>query len=98
MHAWGKIKKPYKDLMAFLLSSPFHVFILGREGNSFDKNEETGEMEQTGKKMKAEGETAHEPHILIQMISERDKKTGKITPLSMLACLRGLVSPMKVGS
>jgi aspartate dehydrogenase len=30
--------------------------------------------------------------------SEDNPKTGKITPLSMLACLRGLVSPMKVGS
>ena len=25
-------------------------------------------------------------------------KTGRLTPLSMLACLRGLVSPLKVGS
>jgi aspartate dehydrogenase len=30
--------------------------------------------------------------------SEDNPKTGKITPLSMLACLRGLVSPLKVGS
>ena len=27
MHAWGKIKKPYKDLMNFLLSSPMHFII-----------------------------------------------------------------------
>jgi aspartate dehydrogenase len=30
--------------------------------------------------------------------SDDNPKTGKITPLSMLACLRGLVSPLKVGS
>ena len=30
--------------------------------------------------------------------SDENPKTGKITPLSMLACLRGLVSPLKVGS
>jgi len=30
--------------------------------------------------------------------SEDNPKTGKITPLSMVACLRGLVSPLKVGS
>ena len=30
--------------------------------------------------------------------SEENPRTGMITPLSILACLRGLVSPLKVGS
>lgn len=30
--------------------------------------------------------------------SEGNPRTGKLTPLSVLACLRGLVSPLKVGS
>lgn len=30
--------------------------------------------------------------------SEDNPRTGKLTPLSVLACLRGLVSPLKVGS
>jgi aspartate dehydrogenase len=30
--------------------------------------------------------------------SDENPKTGRITPLSVLACLRGLVSPLKVGS
>ena len=30
--------------------------------------------------------------------SEENPRTGKITPLSVVACLRGLVSPLKVGS
>ena len=30
--------------------------------------------------------------------SEENPRTGKLTPLSMLACLRGLVSTLKVGS
>jgi aspartate dehydrogenase len=30
--------------------------------------------------------------------SEENPRTGKITALSMLACLRGLVSTLKVGS
>lgn len=72
-HAWSAIKKPYKDLMAFLLSSPLHVIFCGRQGNVFEENEETGEMKKVGEKMKAEGETAYEPHILIQMFSERRK-------------------------
>lgn len=66
-HAWGKIKKPYKELVAFLLSSPLHVIICGRQGNEFAEDEETGETKRVGVKMKAEGETAYEPHILIRM-------------------------------
>lgn len=30
--------------------------------------------------------------------SEENPRTGRITPLSLLACLRGLVAPLKVGS
>jgi aspartate dehydrogenase len=30
--------------------------------------------------------------------SEENPRTGRITPLSLLACLRGLVSPLKVGT
>jgi aspartate dehydrogenase len=30
--------------------------------------------------------------------SEENPRTGKITPLSILACLRGLTSTLKVGS
>lgn len=70
MHAWGQIKKPYKDLIRYLLSSPFHVIICGRQGNEFGENED-GELKKVGVKMKAEGETAYEPHILIRMETQR---------------------------
>jgi aspartate dehydrogenase len=30
--------------------------------------------------------------------SEDNPRTGRMTPLSLLACLRGLVAPLKVGS
>ena len=75
MHAWGKIKKPYKDLLSHLLATPAHVFILGREGNRFEDDD--GELKMVGKKMKAEGETPYEPHILIQMqpITKKDGQT-----------------------
>lgn len=76
--AWGQIKKPYKDLMSHLLSSPAHVFILGRQGNDFDTDEETGETKKVGVKMKAEGETAYEPHILIRMEAVRIKDGAQI--------------------
>lgn len=77
-HAWGKIKAPYKDLMTYLLSSPKHVFICGREGNEYEQDEETEELRAVGKKMKAEGETPYEPHILVRMEGVRDKKGKKV--------------------
>lgn len=76
-HAWAKIKKPYKELIAFLLSSPMHVFFCGRQGNEFEEDEESGEMKKVGVKMKAEGETAYEPHILIRMEAVRDTKSSE---------------------
>jgi hypothetical protein len=67
MHAWGKIKKPYKELVAFLINAPVHVFILGRQKNTFDTDPRTGEMIKTGVSMRAEGETPYEPHICLRM-------------------------------
>lgn len=65
--AWAQIKKPYKEILNLAMSLPCHLFICGRQGNEFRKDEETGELEAIGKKMKAEGETAYEPHTLIHM-------------------------------
>lgn len=73
-HAWAKIKKPYKDLINFLLSSPMHVLFCGRQGNEFETDEESGELKKVGVKMKAEGETPYEPHILIRMEAIKDPK------------------------
>lgn len=78
INAWGRIKKPYKDLMAFLLSSPLHVIICGRQGLVYEKNEESGESSVVGVKMKAEGETPYEPHILIRMETVRAAKTNEV--------------------
>lgn len=78
MHAWGKIKKPYKDLMTFLLSSPMHVIFCGRQGTEYATDEETDELKAVGVKMKAEGETPYEPHILIRMEAIKPKKTNEM--------------------
>ncbi len=69
MHAWGKIKKPYKTLIGDLIASPFDVFILGRQKNVFEEDAESGEMKKAGVAMRAEGETAYEPHICLRMES-----------------------------
>lgn len=81
MHAWGKIKKPYKDLMTYLLSSPMHVIICGRQGTEYATDEETEELKAVGVKMKAEGETPYEPHILIRMEAIKPKKTNELAQI-----------------
>lgn len=79
MFAWTKIKAPYKELMKFLIDSPFHVFILGRQANVFEEDEDTGETKHAGVKMRAEGETAYEPHICLRMTPSRTEKKGNKT-------------------
>lgn len=78
MHAWGKIKKPYKDLINHLLSSQMHVIFCGRQGTEYENDETTDELRAVGKKMKAEGETAYEPHILIRMEPLKEKSGASI--------------------
>src|SRR3990167_2105822 len=81
MQAWGKIKKPYKDLMSYLLSSPMHVIICGRQGVEYETDEETDELKAIGVKMKAEGETPYEPHILIRMEAIKPKRTNEVAQI-----------------
>lgn len=80
-YAWNAIKKPYKELISFLLNTPMHVLICGRQGNEFAENEETGEIQRVGFRMKAEGETPYEPHVLIRMeaVKTAKAKTSTIT-------------------
>jgi hypothetical protein len=77
IQAWGSIKKPYKRLMSLFLDGKFHAILCGREGIEM-KEDEDGETKVTGHKMKSEGETPYEPHILGRMIPERDKAGGHI--------------------
>lgn len=77
VQAWGTIKKPYKKLMNLFLDGNFHAILCGREGVVMENNEE-GEMEVVGTKMKAEGETPHEPHILGRMRPGRNADGGYV--------------------
>jgi hypothetical protein len=81
MQAWGAIKKPYKELLSLLLSSPMHVFILGRQGTEYATDEETDELKAIGTKMKAEGETPYEPHILLRMEAIKPRKTNTLATI-----------------
>jgi len=75
---WGRIKKPYKELLNYLLSSQMHLILCGRQGNVWETDEETDELKKMGTKMKAEGETPYEPHVLIHMEVQRSKEGASI--------------------
>lgn len=77
VHAWGALKKPYKKLMSLFLDGNFHAILCGREGVEMEDDED-GNVRVVGTKMKAEGETPHEPHILGRMRPERDEEGGHI--------------------
>lgn len=82
INAWGEIKKPYKELMALLLGIPAHVVICGRQGNEMAENAD-GELTKVGVKLRAEGETQYEPHILVRMEAPKPKRPGD--PLTVMA-------------
>jgi hypothetical protein len=78
VQAWGGIKKPYKKLMSLFLDGNFHAIVCGREGVVMETDED-GEAKVVGKKMKSEGETPYEPHILLRFDPARDKEGGYVT-------------------
>lgn len=77
INAWQGVKKPYKTLMSLFLDGNFHGIVCGREGVVMEEDED-GDTKVVGTKMKAEGETPHEPHILGRMRPERDSQGGYI--------------------
>jgi hypothetical protein len=75
VQAWGEIKKPYKRLMSLFLDGDFHAIVCGREGVMMEQDAD-GEAKVVGKRMKSEGETPYEPHILLRFHPSREEKTG----------------------
>lgn len=83
MHAWGTIKKPYRKLIRWLMDCPFHVFILGRQKNVFE-DDDKGNMKKIGVALRAEGETAYEPHLCCRMEARQSTKdSSKFTYVSV---------------
>jgi hypothetical protein len=80
--AWSAIKKPYKELMHLLLASPVHVLICGRQGIDIAGDEVSGELKNLGYKMRAEGETAYEPDVLIRLESYKSGRKDPAVPLA----------------
>lgn len=74
---WGIIKPKWKqEFSTPFVQSKCHIIFTGRAGFEYsdEKNEETGKREifKSGIKMKAEGETAFEPDILVLMAKQQD--------------------------
>ena len=80
LHAWGAIKKPYKELMHLLLASPVHLLICGRQGIDYGEDEESGELKSLGFKLRAEGETAYEPDLLVRLEAHKPNKKALTVP------------------
>lgn len=82
-HAWGKIKKPYKELIQRLMDSPVHMFLLGRQKDLFAKNPDGSLGGSIGVGMQAEKNTAHEPHLCCRFESLR-KQDGTYSDVLMI--------------
>lgn len=82
MHAWTQIKRPYKELMHWVLSSPVHVILCGRQGVEYGEDESSGELTCLGYKMRAEGETAYEPDLLLRLESRRQPGRSVSVPVA----------------
>ncbi len=83
-HAWGPIKKPYKAFLTYMLNSPMHLILCGREGTMFEEDEQ-GDTRATGPKMKAEGETPYETDFLFRLESVRLGSTGRASRIEAYA-------------
>jgi hypothetical protein len=84
LHAWSAIKKPYRELMHLLLTLPVHVLICGRQGTEFTEDEASGELKNLGYKMRAEGETAYEPDLLIRLEAHKPAKKALAIPIAQV--------------
>jgi hypothetical protein len=82
LHAWAVIKKPYRTLMTLLLALPVHVIICGRQGIDYGEDEGTGELKQLGFRLRAEGETAYEPDVLVRMEAHKASRRQGATILA----------------
>lgn len=68
---WATLKPLWKrEFSDRLVNSPIHILFTGREGFTYDQqvDENTGKREivKSGVRMKAEGETAYEPDLLLR--------------------------------
>ncbi len=66
--AWPKIKKPWRELIQWLLDCPQHVIFTARSGVEYGKDE-SGEEGAIGTKAKTEGETEYEFNHVFELVN-----------------------------
>lgn len=78
---WAWIKSKWGTFTDALVNSQAHILMCGRAGYEYDYFESDSgkkELEKTGIKMKAEGETGYEPSLLVLMEREAAMEGGTI--------------------
>lgn len=78
---WSVLKTEWGKFTDAFVNANCHAILCGRAGYEYDFFENDNgkkELEKTGIKMKAEGETGYEPSILILMQKHRDIETKKV--------------------
>jgi hypothetical protein len=70
------------SLMHLLLASPLHVLICGRQGIDYGEDEASGELKSLGYRMRAEGETAYEPDVLLRLEARRPARNKPAVPVA----------------
>lgn len=66
---WGPIKREWEKFTNLLVNTDLHIIVCGRAGYEYDYADNDGkrELEKTGIRMKAEGETGYETSLLVYM-------------------------------
>lgn len=73
IHAWGKIKAPFKgSLIQWLIEAPFHVIVCSRQKNQYDTT--GGDWTLSRVAPRVEGETEYEFPLVWRMFEHRDDK------------------------
>jgi hypothetical protein len=78
---WAWLKKEWRRFTDLFVNSQLHIIMCGRAGFEYDFFQgEDGKknLEKTGIKMKAEGETGYEPSILISMEKHMEDLESKL--------------------
>lgn len=77
---WAYLKQKWREFTDEFVNSETHIIMCGRAGYEYDFFvNEAGkkELEKTGVKMKAEGETGYEPSILVRMDRRQEMNPDK---------------------
>jgi hypothetical protein len=76
----GAVKEMWRVFSRHFVYDGCHIALLGREGiqwGTVTEDDGTEHEGQVGIKMKTETDTAHEPHLLVQMRAEQQDPTGR---------------------